>query len=236
MALAEDPNKVRVCVLQSARLHHHPLELYRAICRISYTGDVRMALAEDPNKISRIVSGGFHHFRSLYRSSLQHFVNSGCLHCISSTPAESSTAGQRSIRLIGQEISITCRQYLIQHIPASIRASLSLRLLRTPPYLPRSPLPSHFCKCSALPSSKMWERTPASQMLIQPSFATSAALSRRLALSVSRNVLCAELAAELARRVRIASARQAVAGVLAAGPAHAARYLSKKLAKAWMKS
>ncbi|CAI5462387.1 unnamed protein product [Closterium sp. Yama58-4] len=77
-------------------------ELYEAICRISYAGDVRMALAEDPNKIRRIVSGGFHHFRSLYRSSLQHFVNSGCLHCISSTPAESSTAGLQSNRLIGQ--------------------------------------------------------------------------------------------------------------------------------------
>ncbi|CAI7873340.1 unnamed protein product [Closterium sp. NIES-54] len=211
-------------------------ELYEAICRISYTGDVRMALAEDPNKISRIVAGGFHHFRSLYRSSLQHFVNSGCLHCIPSTPAESSGTGLQNNRLIGQEISTTCRQYLIQHIPASIRASLSHRLLPTPPYLPRSPFPSHSLQSSALPISKTWEQKPTNQTPIHPSIAMSAALSRRLALSVSRKVLCAELAAELARRVRIASARQAIAGVLAAGPAHAMRYLSKKLAKAWVKA
>ncbi|CAI5464723.1 unnamed protein product [Closterium sp. Yama58-4] len=195
-------------------------ELYEAICCISYAGDVRMALAEDPNKISRIVSGGFHHFRSLYRSALEYFDNSGCLHCISSSPAESSTARLQSNRLIGQEISTTSRRFLLQLIPASIRASLSHRLLPTPPYLPRSPLPSHFHEGSAPPIFKMWEKRPTNQTPIHPRAATSAALSHRLALSVSRTVLCAELAAELARRVRISSARQAVAGVLAAAPAH----------------
>ncbi|CAI5465734.1 unnamed protein product [Closterium sp. Yama58-4] len=206
-------------------------ELYEAICRISYAGDVRMALAEDPNKISRIVSGGFHHFRSLYRSSLQHFVDSGCLFF---DPAEPLATGTQSI---GQEYSTSGRQFLLQKFPASILASLSHRFLPTPPNIPpRSPLASDFHKGSAPPMSKLWEKTPNMQTLTQPSVATSAALSHRLALSVSRKVLCAELAAELARRVRTASARQAVAGVLAAGPAHAMRYLSKKLAKAWMKS
>ncbi|GJP36379.1 hypothetical protein CLOM_g20891 [Closterium sp. NIES-68] len=208
-------------------------ELYEAICRISYSGDVRMALAEDPNKISRIVSGGFHHFRALYRSSLQHFLDSGCL-C--SAPAELSAAGTQSDTLMEQESSTSSRRFLLQHLPMSVLASLSRHLLPTPPYLPRSPLASHFREGSTSHSSKMCEN-PSSPTLKQPSVATSAAaLSRPLALSTSRKMLCAELAAQLARRVRLASARQAIAGVLAAGPAHAMRYLSKKLAKAWMKT
>jgi len=48
-------------------------ELFKAITRLSYIGDTRMAFAENPNKVNNIVSSNIERFHELYKPVLAKF-------------------------------------------------------------------------------------------------------------------------------------------------------------------
>eukprot|EP00884_Botryococcus_braunii_P020539 jgi/Botrbrau1/7169/Bobra.0300s0004.2 len=46
-------------------------EFFRAVCGLSYLGDIRMGLAEDSRKVHRLVQGSWHSLEAMYRPILQ---------------------------------------------------------------------------------------------------------------------------------------------------------------------
>jgi translocator assembly and maintenance protein 41 len=62
---------VTIMALETPQPSFSEKDLYLAISRLSYEGDIRMLFAEDPQKVENIVNNNFEHFAALYRPVLE---------------------------------------------------------------------------------------------------------------------------------------------------------------------
>jgi len=185
-------------------------ELYRAVCGLSYAGDVRMGVAESPHKVRDIVAAQLPALRELYAAPISAAPPAAALFA---APAADGGDGAGDADGDGGTLE--------QSAGADARAALARALPRTA----RAELVAALSPAAAL----RWRGAPAAADADAADDAVRALWARTADDAAANAQLAAAVRRSCARIVRRASAGQSLKGLITAGGARAAAYVGAKL-------
>ena len=177
-------------------------ELYRAVCGLSYAGDVRMGVAESPHKVRDIVAAQLPALRELYAAPISAAPPAAALFA-----APAADGGDGDGGTLEQSAGADARAALARALPSTARAELVAALARRLSLARRA-------------RGRRRRRRRRRRARAGARTADDAAANAQLAAAVRRSC---------ARIVRRASAGQSLKGLITAGGARAAAYVGAKL-------
>ena len=184
-------------------------ELYRAVCGLSYAGDVRMGVAESPHKVRDIVAAQLPALRELYAAPISAAPPAAALFA---APAADGGDGAGDADGDGgtleQSAGADARAALARALPSTARAELVAALS---------------------PAASRWRGAPEAADADAADDAVRALWARTSDDAAANAQLAAAVRRSCARIVRRASAGQSLKGLLTAGGARAAAYVGAKL-------
>ena len=184
-------------------------ELYRAVCGLSYAGDVRMGVAESPHKVRDIVAAQLPALRELYAAPISAAPPAAALFA---APAADGGDGAGDADGDGgtleQSADADARAALARALPSTARAELVAALS---------------------PAASRWRGAPEAADADAADDAVRALWARTADDAAANAQLAAAVRRSCARIVRRASAGQSLKGLLTAGGARAAAYVGAKL-------
>ncbi|KAL3904161.1 MAG: hypothetical protein SGPRY_011395 [Prymnesium sp.] len=111
-------------------------ELFSAICRLSYDGDVRMGVGENWSKVDRIVAGQLDHLRLMYAAAIAELrsarvLSSGASSVVTRAILASDPSESCELEEYQQDMSLDSRLRLVDLVPSNARRELALALQRS---------------------------------------------------------------------------------------------------------
>ena len=184
-------------------------ELYRAVCGLSYAGDVRMGVAESPHKVRDIVAAQLPALRELYAAPISAAPPAAALFAAPAADGGDGADGAGGDGgTLEQSAGADARAALARALPSTARAELVAALS---------------------PAASRWRGAPEAADADAADDAVRALWARTADDAAANAQLAAAVRRSCARIVRRASAGQSLKGLITAGGARAAAYVGAKL-------